>query len=150
MYPTKDVPACEQEWGEVGATHPQVIVRRTVAIPWQCVNIIHWMVDPSSPHVAHAISFIRRSCRLGRLGVTCKIYAARLGVGGAGSSQCDFAIVSERVSHTWAQLFRGRRPSAAAEYGLLRGIACLLHRGYWHERLTFNSVGMKARERGLM
>jgi hypothetical protein len=142
MNPTQGIVACGIEWSRIVASHPEIVVRRTGTIPWPCVSILRWKVDPSPTPSAHAKSFIRRSSRLGRHGVTCKIYAARLCVGSADSSASDIAVVSERVDQTWAQLFRGRKPSAAAEHSLLQAIGGLLRRGYWHTHLTFNAIGM--------
>jgi hypothetical protein len=77
------------------------------------------MVNPVADDIARATAFIKRGCRLGRIGVTCKIFAARLGHGGVDGTQRDFACVVERVDRTWVQHFRGRRASMAAEHGLV-------------------------------
>lgn len=127
---------------KVSSTHPTVVIRSPPAVPWGDVQTVHWLAGSSATELSHAIAFLKRGHRLGRAGVTCKIFAVRLGRGGVDGSQRDFACLVERVDRTCAQHFRGRRMSAAVEYGIVRAIASLVQEGYKHAALTPSNIGL--------
>jgi hypothetical protein len=135
-----DMEPGELGWKEFSSTHSQVIVKRVDTIPWSHVSIVRWSVSPTTAGVTRASKFIRRAARLGRNGVTCKIYSARLRAG-VGVAHSEFACIVEKVDRTWSDQFRARPPSASAACDLIRCVHGLVSRGYWHASLSPHTVG---------
>jgi hypothetical protein len=139
---TTSIPRARTEWMEVTNTHPTVVVRTPPLVPWENVQTVHWLAGSSAKELKNATAFLKRGHQLGRAGVTCKIFAVRLGQGGVDGSHRDFACLVERVERTCAQQFRGRRTSAAVEYGIVRAIVSLVQEGYKHSALTPSNIGL--------
>jgi len=123
-------------------THTKVVIQSPHDVPWGNVQTVHWLAGSSAAEMTLVTTFLKRGHRLGRDGVTCKIFAVRLGRGGVDGKQRDFACLVERVDRTCEQHFQGRHMSAAVEYGIVRAIASLVQGGYKHLALTPSNIGL--------